>query len=79
MFLTRNNIVKLGDFGVSCVLSAPAELAKTFVGTPYYLSPEMLDNSSYGPPSDVWALGCIFYEVGSHPPTHRNSHPPPRF
>ena len=63
MFLTRNNIVKLGDFGVSCVLSAPAELAKTFVGTPYYLSPEMLDNSSYGPPSDVWALGCILYEI----------------
>ena len=45
------------------VLSATAELARTFVGTPYYLSPELLNNQPYGQPSDVWALGCIFHEV----------------
>ena len=69
IFLTRANIVKLGDFGVSRVLSATAELAKTFVGTPYYLSPELLSNLPYGPASDVWALGCILYEIATleHP------------
>ena len=69
VFLTRRDIVKLGDFGVSRVLSATAELARTFVGTPYYLSPELLNNQPYGQPSDVWALGCIFYEVATleHP------------
>ena len=117
VFLTRANIVKLGDLGVArvcawpaptappsrsllvgccgrrtpaaspthplhvptrphpcrtgCtqVLSATAELAKTFVGTPYYLSPELLSSQPYGPPADVWALGCIFYEIATldHP------------
>ena len=54
---------------MSKVLSATADLAKTFVGTPYYLSPELLSNLPYGPASDVWALGCILYEVATleHP------------
>ena len=74
VFLTRRDIVKLGDFGVSRVLSATAELAKTFVGTPYYLSPELLNNQPYGIASDVWALGCIFYEVATleHPYDAKN-------
>ena len=45
------------------VLSATIELAKTFVGTPYYLSPELLQNQPYGHATDVWALGVIFYEM----------------
>jgi len=69
VFLTSGGIIKLGDFGVSRVLSATTELAKTFVGTPYYLSPELLNNSPYGQASDVWALGCIFHEMATleHP------------
>lgn len=38
-------------------------MASTIVGTPQYLSPEMCDNKPYGRKSDVWALGCILYEL----------------
>ena len=33
----------------------------SFVGTPLYVAPEMLNENRSGPPSDLWALGCIIY------------------
>lgn len=42
-----------------------SSMASTIVGTPQYLSPEMCDNKPYGKKSDVWALGCILYELCS--------------
>ena len=43
IFLTRQDIVKLGDFGVSKVLNHTKAKAESFVGTWYYLSPEVLE------------------------------------
>lgn len=40
-----------------------AQGAKTVVGTPYYISPEMCSGVSYNEKSDMWALGCILYEM----------------
>jgi NIMA (never in mitosis gene a)-related kinase len=40
-------MIKLGDFGIAHVLNHTADLAKTIVGTPYYLSPEIIDNKPY--------------------------------
>ena len=34
-----------------------------FIGTPYYLSPEICENKPYNNKSDVWALGCVVYET----------------
>jgi NIMA (never in mitosis gene a)-related kinase len=63
IFLNSNGTVKIGDFGISKVLETMQESANTFVGTPYYLSPEVCENRSYGYKSDVWALGCVLYEL----------------
>ena len=40
-------------------------LAKTCVGTPYYLSPEVWENRPYDHKSDLWALGCVLYEMST--------------
>lgn len=65
IFLTRGNIVKLGDFGIAKILENTVDLAKTCVGTPYYLSPEICENRSYDHKSDIWALGCVLYELAT--------------
>ena len=64
IFLTREcKVIKLGDFGISKVLDGTIDMAKTVIGTPYYMSPELCENQPYGMQSDVWALGCILYEM----------------
>ncbi len=62
IFLTKNNDVRIGDLGVAKVLSDTL-FAKTFIGTPYYLSPELCEEQPYNEKSDIWALGCILYEI----------------
>eukprot|EP00002_Diphylleia_rotans_P014371 TRINITY_DN279_c0_g2_i2.p1 TRINITY_DN279_c0_g2~~TRINITY_DN279_c0_g2_i2.p1 ORF type:complete len:631 (+),score=140.38 TRINITY_DN279_c0_g2_i2:35-1927(+) len=63
IFLTSTNMVKLGDFGISRVLRNTLECAKTAVGTPYYLSPEICQSRPYNNKTDVWSLACVLYEL----------------
>eukprot|EP00094_Tigriopus_californicus_P011023 TCALIF_10634-PA protein Name:"Similar to Nek1 Serine/threonine-protein kinase Nek1 (Mus musculus)" AED:0.10 eAED:0.10 QI:0/0.8/0.33/1/0.8/0.66/6/0/606 len=63
IFLTREDEVKLGDFGISRILDGTHDYARTCIGTPYYLSPEVWENRPYNKKSDIWALGCVLYEM----------------
>jgi NIMA (never in mitosis gene a)-related kinase 1/4/5 len=63
IFLTENGIIKLGDFGIAKCLECTWEKAMTVVGTPYYLSPEIVNNKPYSFKSDIWSLGVLLYEM----------------
>ena len=62
IFLKKDMDIRIGDFGISKLLDKTF-YAKTFIGTPYYLSPEICKDIPYNFKSDVWALGCILYEL----------------
>lgn len=63
IFITQNGLVKLGDFGIAKCLAMTIDKAKTVVGTPYYLSPEIVQNKPYNFKSDIWSLGVLLYEM----------------
>ncbi|KAK3282308.1 hypothetical protein CYMTET_9951 [Cymbomonas tetramitiformis] len=65
VFLTKEGNIKLGDFGIARVLNAPVEMAMTVIGTPYYMSPEIMESKPYDFKSDLWAFGCVLYELTS--------------
>ena len=63
IFLNKNGILKVGDFGICKILSNTKALARTVVGTPYYLSPEVVQSKPYNLKSDIWSMGVILYEL----------------
>jgi NIMA (never in mitosis gene a)-related kinase len=67
-------LVKIGDLGVAKLLETSTAFAKTIVGTPYYLSPELCADQPYRDKSDCWALGVLLYECLTlrHPFEARN-------
>ncbi|CAG2214656.1 NEK1_4_5 [Mytilus edulis] len=60
IFLTSQNVVKIGDFGIARVLRDSADCAMTAIGTPFYLSPEICQKKPYNHKSDMWALDVFF-------------------
>jgi NIMA (never in mitosis gene a)-related kinase len=75
VFFDANNNVKLGDFGLSRILSEESQYAQTNVGTPYYMSPEQINEASYDEKTDIWSTGCVLYEmVALKPPFLASNH-----
>ena len=63
IFLNEDFSVKIGDLGIAKILENTTSYAHTFIGTPYYLSPELCKDLPYNDKSDVWSLGCVLYEM----------------
>ncbi|KAI4176870.1 MAG: hypothetical protein LQ343_000727 [Gyalolechia ehrenbergii] len=74
VFLGDDNQVKLGDFGLSKLMQSH-DFASTYVGTPYYMSPEICAAERYTLFSDIWSLGCVMYELcARRPPFDAKTH-----
>ncbi|XXH02362.1 hypothetical protein Hte_008737 [Hypoxylon texense] len=74
VFLGENDSVKLGDFGLSKMIQSH-DFASTYVGTPFYMSPEICAAERYTLKSDIWSLGCIIYELcAREPPFNAKTH-----
>eukprot|EP00928_Gymnodinium_smaydae_P070891 TRINITY_DN54633_c0_g1_i1.p1 TRINITY_DN54633_c0_g1~~TRINITY_DN54633_c0_g1_i1.p1 ORF type:complete len:454 (+),score=98.61 TRINITY_DN54633_c0_g1_i1:76-1362(+) len=65
IFLCRTGRALLGDFGLVRLLESTCELAHTRVGTPYYLSPEIIRKQPYNYKTDIWSLGVLLYEMAA--------------
>eukprot|EP00928_Gymnodinium_smaydae_P037926 TRINITY_DN26270_c0_g1_i1.p1 TRINITY_DN26270_c0_g1~~TRINITY_DN26270_c0_g1_i1.p1 ORF type:complete len:959 (+),score=95.72 TRINITY_DN26270_c0_g1_i1:107-2983(+) len=67
----QSDVLKVGDFGLSKVLECTDALARSWAGTPDFVSPEMCRGEPYAWPSDLWAMGISLFELCTlGPPFH---------
>ena len=70
MLLTSSGVVKIGDFGVSRQFESGAVETMTIVGTPYWMSPEVIQGISYGFSADIWSVGITAVELAEGAPPY---------
>ncbi|KAG4403216.1 hypothetical protein AAZX31_01G056500 [Glycine max] len=75
ILLTEQGDVKLGDFGVAAQLTRTMSKRNTFIGTPHWMAPEVIQESRYDGKVDVWALGVSAIEMAEGVPPRSSVHP----
>ena len=68
LFITKDRHIKIGDLGVSTITSGMDNLHYTRVGTPLYISPELVKQKPYDYKTDIWSFGCSLYHLASLEP-----------
>ena len=63
LFISGDNIIKIGDFDISKQLQSENEYAKTQTGTMLYMAPEIINGEKYNNKVGIWSLGCIIHEL----------------